>query len=410
MTTSKKSHKGHPPTPPQAAAGPAESASYEDLIEGLSEGIIAVDTSMRVTVFNQSAEKISELSRTLILGRPVNDFFNRDARLIEMLEKTLSEGKLFAEYEEKLHRRFSGPVPVGITTSQIFDAGGVPSGAVAVIKDLSGIKSLEAGTLRNERLAYIGTFAANLAHEIKNPLSGIRGAAQLLMKKIKDDTLSDYTAIIIREADHLNRIVNEMLDFARPARLVKKEFNIHQALDAVVFLAEEGRTPPGSRTPDTLRRDYDPSLPPVFGDEGQLKQVFLNLIKNAMEAVGKDGQIQIVTRIITDFHLIEASPRMSKAGEGQPGSKVGGKPALACPKRGMAAVEIRDNGSGISRDDMDRIFTPFFTTKPKGSGLGLALSLKIIKEHGGHLKIDSTPGAGTTVIVYVPIAEKETQG
>ncbi|MBI5887572.1 MAG: PAS domain-containing protein [Deltaproteobacteria bacterium] len=401
MTTSKKSTKGHAPAPPAAAAKPPESASYEDLIEGLSEGVIAVDASMRVTVFNQSAEKISELSRTLILGRPIKDFFNRDARLIEMLEKTLSEGKLFAEYEEKLHRRFSGPVPVGITTSQIFDAGGAARGAVAVIKDLSGIKSLEAGTLRNERLAYIGTFAANLAHEIKNPLSGIRGAAQLLTKKIKDESLSDYTGIIIREADHLNRIVNEMLDFARPARLVKKEFNIHQALDAVVFLAQEGRTPAGSRTPSggrtpyTLKRDYDPSLPPVFGDEGQLKQVFLNLIKNAIEAVGKDGQIQIVTRIITEFHLIEACPR---------------EPALAGLKRGMAAVEIRDNGSGIGRGDMDRIFTPFFTTKPKGSGLGLALSLKIIKEHGGHLKIDSTPGAGTAVIVYVPVAEKETQG
>ncbi len=159
----------------------------------------------------------------------------------------------------------------------------------------------------------------------------------------------------------------------------------------------------------------------------------MTLVKNAIEAVDKDGQIQIVTRIITDFHLIEACPRMpalagpplktcegrlkrgSEAGEGRPGSndskqviKGGGKPALACLKRGMAAVEIRDNGSGISRDDMERVFTPFFTTKPKGSGLGLALSLKIIKEHGGHLKINSTPGAGTTVIVYVPIAEKET--
>ncbi|MBI5492718.1 MAG: PAS domain-containing protein [Deltaproteobacteria bacterium] len=354
--------------------------SYEDIVENLSEGVIVIDLASKVVVFNQSAEKMTEASRSMVIGRPASESFRRDGRLLEMLEKTLKEGRLFAEYEEKLHRRFSGgALPVGITTSQIFDNEGNLTGAVALIKDLSGIKSLEAGSLRKERLAYIGTFAANLAHEIKNPLSGIRGAAQLLSKRVQDARLGEYTAVIMKESDRLNLILNEMLDFARPARLNKKPFNIHMVLDSVVLLLQQGGTSP------VFIKEYDPSIPDVFGDENQLTQVFLNLVKNAKEATPAEGRIQIITRMITEFHLVE------------PGSS-GGK---------MAAVEIRDNGCGIKPEDLEKVFTPFFTTKAKGSGLGMAISLKIIKEHGGLLKIDSTPGKGTDVAVYLPIGEEK---
>lgn len=354
--------------------------SYEDILENLAEGVIAIDLEMKVKVFNQSAEKITETSRSVVIGKPLKEAFRRDSRLVEMLEKTLSEGRLFAEYEEKLHRRFSGaPLPVGITTSQIFDINGNLNGAVALIKDLSGIKSLEAGSLRKERLAYIGTFAANLAHEIKNPLSGIRGAAQLLSKRVKDEKLNEYTNVIMKEADRLNLILNDMLDFARPAKLNKKDVNIHMVLDSVLLLLQEGLAPA------TFIKSYDPSIPPVSGDEGQLTQVFLNLVKNAKEAIQTTGNIRITTRMITDFHLVE---------EGSSGGK-------------MAAIEIKDNGCGIKPENLEKIFTPFFTTKPKGSGLGMAISLKIIKEHGGLLKIDSEPGHGTTVVISLPIAERE---
>ena len=161
--------------------------SYEDIVENLAEGVVGVDLDLIVTVFNQSAEKMTGTSRRLVIGSPVSGIFKNDPRVVEMLEMTLGEGRLFAEYEEKLHRRtMEAPIPVGITTSQVFSSDGEVSGAVCLIKDLSGIKSLEAGSLRKERLAYVGTFAANLAHEIRNPLSGIRGVAQLLSKKVVD--------------------------------------------------------------------------------------------------------------------------------------------------------------------------------------------------------------------------------
>ena len=128
---------------------------------------------------------------------------------------------------------------------------------------------------------------------------------------------------------------------------------------------------------------YDPSLPQVLGDKEHLIKVFLNLIKNSIEAVDKNGEIMVNTKMLTDFHLVE---------EGYKGGK-------------MASVEIKDNGCGISKENMEKIFTPFFTTKARGSGLGLALSFRIIKEHGGFFKIDSTTGKGTVVSIFLPIVE-----
>jgi two-component system nitrogen regulation sensor histidine kinase GlnL len=352
--------------------------SYENIIENLGEGVICVDPSMAVIVFNQSAERMTGLSRAQVLEKPIGKVFTRDLWLVEILEKTVKEQKLFSEYEERLHRRLSEPLPVGVTTSQVFDIEGNITGAVALIKDLSGIMSLETESLRKERLAYIGTFAMNLAHEVKNPLGGIRGAAQLLSKKIKAEGLADYTDVIIRAVDRLDIIVKEMLDFARPGKIEKRGLNIHKVLDEVVLLLTEGHKGP------TLVKEYDPSLPPVLGDEDKLTQVLLNLIKNAREAVGeKEGEVRLITRMVTDFHLVEEGSKEAK----------------------LATVEIRDTGCGIPPENLEKVFTPFFTTKPGGSGLGMAISYRIIKEHGGFLTIDSKPGEGTRVDVYLPTAE-----
>lgn len=356
--------------------------SYEDILENVAEGVVVVGVDLRVRVFNQASEKMMEVSRTSVLGRPVSEVFPRDERLVEMLTKTLTEGRLYAEYEEKLHRRFSGALPVGITTSQVFDSGGELTGAVALVRDLSGVKGLEESSLRKERLAYIGTFAASLAHELKNPLSGLRGTAQLLSRKVDDEALVKYTGVIMREADRLNTILNDMLSFTRPAVLKKKPLNIHRVLDSVIMLMEESGGPP------ELVKEYDPSIPEVSGDEGQLTQVFLNLAKNACEAVGAEGRVTVVTRMTTDFHLVP-----------------GGSEVTGGRRRMMASVEVRDNGPGIEPDDLEKIFTPFFTTKGGGSGLGMPISLKIVKEHGGLLRIYSTPGEGTSVMVYLPLAE-----
>ncbi|MFZ3072040.1 MAG: ATP-binding protein [Thermodesulfobacteriota bacterium] len=364
-------------------------SDYENIIESFSDGLIYAGLDRRVEVFNQNAERITELSRERVLGEDAKEAFKRNSFLSDALEKTLNEDKLFVEAEFILQRHISQPIPISISTSQVFDVEGRLCGAAAIVKDVSLKKSFEDESLRKERLAYIGTFAANLAHEVRNPLGGIKGAAQLLSKKlkvtpfskgglggIKEKALEEYTGIIIRETERLNSIVNDMLNFTRQGSLRKKPFNLHKLLDRVIGLIEDKGF--------LISREYDPSLPEITGDEDQLSQVFLNLLKNAKEAVaGKKGSVVVTTRMATDFRLMEDGTKEAK----------------------FVEAWVEDNGCGIKTSDMERIFTPFFTTKRGGSGLGLGISYRIIKEHNGFLKMESETEKFTRARVFLPIGE-----
>jgi len=367
----------------------------ENIIECLGEGVICIDTSLIITVYNQAAERISGLSRSLAIGKHISDIFPKDTWFTEILKKTLREGKIFIEHENIIYQRgaqikpgVDGIVPINVSTSVITDSNGDMIGAVALLRDLSSIKTIQEESVRKDRLAFLGTFAAGVAHEVKNPLGGIRGAAQLLSRRIKEKGLTEYTNVIVREVDRLNKILEEVLDFANPRKINPLPINIHEVLDTIILLGDAMAQNKEVR----IIKSYDPSLPLITGDKEPLTQVFLNLIKNSIEAVTRDGEIMVNTRVLTDFHLVEG--REANIHSGHKTAK-------------MASIEIKDNGCGISKENMEKIFTPFFTTKAKGSGLGLALSFRIIKEHGGFFRIESTEGKGTTISVFLPIAEIE---
>lgn len=353
----------------------------EDIIESMTEAVIAINpsASMNIRIFNQAAERITEMSREKVSGKALRESFSLDPWLADIAERTIKEGTLYSEYAGTLHRWFSSPIPVGVSTNRIFDKLGELCGVTLTIKDLSGIKAIEAETTRKDRLAFLGTFAAKLAHEIRNPLSGIRGAAQLVDRKITDPEIKEFSKLIIDEVDRLAIIVKEMLNFTRPAKLVTEPINIHQILDQVILILSEGE----SALP--IKKEYDPSLPMISGDANQLTQVFLNLLKNAKEASDDGVQVRVATKMATDFHL----------------TKEGGSASS------FALIEIKDNGTGIEAKDIEQIFTPFFTTKKNGSGLGMSISLSIIKEHNGFIKIDSKPGEGTVMLVYLPTLKEK---
>jgi two-component system nitrogen regulation sensor histidine kinase GlnL len=353
------------------------SSIHEHIIENLGEGLIGIDRSMIINVYNQLAEKITGISRSLSIGRPIAEVMQKNIWIVEMAEKTIRKGKVYAEYEGKLYQNFENTIPVLITTSPLLDSDGNPSGVIVLLKEISGIRLLEVDSIRKDRLAIIGTFAAGIAHEVRNPLGGIKGAAQLLSRSGKDKDIDEYTKIIVRETDRLNNILEDILNFANPKDLKLKAINIHEVLDSAMKMVPLPKD-------ISILLEYDPSLPPILGDNEQLTQVFINLIKNAAEAIDKSGEVKILTRMVTDFHLIES---------GYKGIKI-------------ASIEIRDNGCGIPSDNLDKIFTPFFTTKPKGTGLGIALSFRIIKEHGGFFRIESSLDKGTNVFIYLPIAEE----
>ncbi len=179
--------------------------------------------------------------------------------------------------------------------------------------------------------------------------------------------------------ERINRMMERMLDFARPAPLELKLLNIHQILEEILLLEKKD-----GQCHVQFIQNYDPSLPPVEGDEDQLKQVFLNLVRNALEATPEGGTLEIITRIHSNYTVIsDKNPNSRQA----------------------ILVEIRDKGSGISEEDLKNIFTPFHTTKSKGSGLGLPLSLKIVENHKGKMKVQSVAGEGTRVQVFLPVEQ-----
>jgi two-component system, NtrC family, nitrogen regulation sensor histidine kinase GlnL len=347
----------------------------EYILASISDGIVVLDPACRVVTFNPAMEEMTGLSSQRVAGVLLARLLPKDSPIPARVVATLDSGQPFFAPEAEWQRWDGQRIPTSLTMSAILDKEGQTLGVVLVVRDLRRIKELEESQRPADRLSAFGVLAASMAHEIKNPLLGIRGAAQLLRDELPTAGAREYTDIIIREADRLNALMEEMLDFARPHPLNRVCLNLHEVLDNVIAL--EG--PSCDRHGIVIRKQYDPSLPDIWAERARLTQVFLNLVRNAWEAMSHGGTLTLTTKTSSELVRVGA----------------GGGPTLL--------VELSDEGSGIPPEVQQKLFTPFFTTKPQGSGLGLAISHKIIEEHGGRLVMKSLVGQGTTVRVYLPV-------
>lgn len=353
---------------------------YEALLAGLPDAVVGVDDALRVMLWNPAAEALLARSARRTVGRALKEIFPPDTSLVRHLTDTLATGESRSESGAVIEGGDGRPVHVSIVTAPLARRGDVEA-AVAVIRDITRLHQLEAEVRRGETLAAAGQIAMGLAHEIRNPLGAIRGAVQLMRRELGDDArLGEYTDVLLKEVDRVNRIIEMLLDIGRPVTLRAVPLNVHQLLERVALLAEEMA---GERGVQILRR-YDPSLPPIMADEDRILQVFHNLVRNAIEAMEGGGRLTLVTRLSMD-------PLFTKVdlGHGQ---------------RSMAEIQVIDDGQGIPKSVRARLFTPFFTTKDKGLGLGLALCHRIVEEHRGAIQVASEPGKGTTVSCFLPIA------
>lgn len=346
----------------------------ENVISSLGEGIVAVDNNYTITLFNPEAERIFGLSKALCLGQSIFHIFKSNSSLVDLVIESYEADKTISHYGNTLVTGDGNLIKVGLTVSPVANKYGKVQGAVVSIKDISRWETLEKNLINLNRVESFRTFTAQLAHEIKNPLGGIRGAAQLLKREIGSSELIEYTEVIIREIDRINRFVERSIELSRPIKLELKKINIHQTLQEVLSLVEIDMKKRGIY----LVMEFDPSLPMILGDMDILKQVFLNLIKNGLEAMGKGGKLKIATKMVTDYHLVRQRRKSNFIG-----------------------VDIEDTGVGIDEEWMDRIFTPFFTTKPKGSGLGLAFCQKYVGLHSGVITFIKK-SQGTIFSVFLP--------
>ncbi len=353
----------------------------DNILGAIVDGVVVTDEAGKIVIWNRAAEEMTGIAAHDAEGKDLRAVFAENPAVVRQMEKTLASGRSYSDYEAELAIRNRQPLPVGLVSTVLPDKDDNPLGAILTIRDQSGVRDLKDRIRRADRLASIGKIAAGIAHEIKNPLVGIRGAAQLMRSEFRSDSelrLSEYLDVIVKEADRLNRVLEGILDFTRVKAQEARPFNIHAVLDRALLLQEETARQNGI----VLAREYDPSLPDATGNQDQLMQVFLNLIKNAVEAMPSGGKLTVVTRMSDLFTSVQADGR----------------------KHRLMMVKVSDTGAGIRPEHLQDIFAPFFTTKDRGVGLGLALSYQIVQEHLGTIRVESTEGIGATFSVYLPLA------
>ena len=384
---------------------------WEHIATYLEEGLAIIDNRHTIVFFNAAAESLTGVAQTQVRGVLYTQVFDENPWIVTLIRRTQEPGYSRTAGEGDLRDRFRRVVPVRATCSPIFDQDDRPLGLVLVLHDLSHQKELEEEQQRDDRLTSLGVVAAGLAHEIKNPLAGIRGAAQLLQSRVKTDQAAvKYTTIMVDEIDRLSALLEQLLELSARPDFDPQPVNIHKTITDVLLLEQETAS-----KGTTVQTHFDPSLPLVSGDEARLSQVFRNLIKNSLQALRgqRGGVLSIATKMATDFHLVRLP--LDRTAPLQPGSIA--VPAQTQPpdtpeKQSLydnhaggrfLCVIFADNGPGITPDHLPHLFTPFFTTKSQGTGLGLPVSQQIIAQHGGTIRVESSPGQGVSFHVYLPV-------
>jgi two-component system nitrogen regulation sensor histidine kinase GlnL len=358
----------------------AAQISWEEILANLDDGVVTVDPEGRIGFFNEAAQVLTDISSAAASGQSLQQIFKLEPWLIELVNKARPPRHESSRGEGDFITRWGRKTPVSVTVSPLHDRDGNFQGAILLLRDIKHRKELEEDLKRADRLAWMGTLAAGLAHEIRNPLGGIKGAAQLLRRSTEGNpSVYQFTDIMIREVDRVNQLIEQLLDLSRPAQLTLAPVNIHEILEDVLLL--ESQSVGGKEI--QVRKRFDPSLPPIKGDRAQLVQVFLNLVKNAFQAMESNSSLTVATRLETDYHV---------RGDGNGSNRI-------------IWVDLVDEGAGIAEADLPHIFSPFFTTKTNGTGLGLATCYRIVKEHGGLIRVESTEGKGSTFKVSLVVAD-----
>jgi signal transduction histidine kinase len=348
---------------------------YRDLVWSLRNGVIAVMRDGTVAVMNDVAYQILGLKRRPSdIGRPFMTVLKGQQDICRIIAAAFELSHLPNRAELRL--KSTGKV-IGYTISQVRDNRGRVTGATLFFKDLTLVEQLEERERLRDRLAALGEMAAAIAHEVKNPLAGIEVMAGILKRQLHDSLdAQSILGDIIKEAKMANAIVLEVLDFVRPIRLQVERISVTDAIRDAVSMAES-HVPRGDVT---VQVETPEELPAIQGDPHQMRQIFTNLLTNAFEALGGTGRVTIKAMLLVD--------------DGPAGGEQQGP---------MVQVEVSDDGPGIPRHVVDRIFSPFFTTKPQGSGLGLAIVRKIVDAHDGRIDVGVAEGGGTRFRVTLPV-------
>jgi len=345
----------------------AANSHYTAIVNALPHPVLLIDENMGIVSANDAAQNFFHASLATMKRHGLPYFVPFGSPLLSLIDEVMRRGAAVNEYRVDISSpRIGADRVVDIHAAPMVDRA---PGTVIMLQERSMADKIDRQLTHRGAARSVTGLASMLAHEIKNPLSGIRGAAQLLEQSVNDDDRA-LTRLITDEADRIVKLVDRMEVFSDERPVERAPVNIHIVLDRVKRIAQSGfaRDVP-------IREDYDPSLPPVWGNSDQLIQVFLNLVKNASEAVAEredGGAIELTTAFRPGIRL----------------SIPGSKTKVSLPLEFC----VKDNGPGVREDLLPHLFDPFVTTKTNGSGLGLALVAKIVGDHGGVVECDSQSG------------------
>jgi PAS domain S-box-containing protein len=345
----------------------------ESIIQSIGSGIIITEMNDTITYINKAGERILGYAKEELIGRPFNIF---------SLKEKQSATPSFLNNPDDLDTRKEGwmkkkdetEFPVGFTINNHLSIREERIGKIVVFRDLTSIYKIQEEILRMDRLVSLGKLASGIAHELRNPLAGIKTTAQALGEEMSgDDSRREYLHRITKEIDRLNDLLKTFFSFAKPQNLNLVYCHIKDIINEIIpFLIKE-IADKGIRFVET----YHPQLPKIKVDKTQMHQVFLNLFLNAIQAMPNGGEL-----------TIEANPMISNS--------------LKEVKQNFVKIVISDTGRGIPSQIVHKIFDPFFTTKSKGIGLGLSITYQIIKKHGGTIKVESQWEKGTSFVINLP--------
>lgn len=335
------------------------------LIQEMPSGLVSLDREGRVVTVNPAAAEILGRSQVEMQERNYRDLWQ-----CPPLERVLTGEQVSVEQEIECVLGDGSQVTLGLTATALHDDTGEGTGVICLFRDLTETKRLQTQLQRADRLATIGQFAAAIAHEIRNPLNTLKGFAQYLHGKVAPETdQRRYTELMVQESERLNRIITELLDFSRPLELELVEVDINQVLSETLFLIQRDADAQGVQVKQLMA----PETPPVPVDSEKLKQVFLNLLINALQAMPEGGTLQITSQVLDEW--VEA--------------------------------RIADSGHGVPAEDIPRLFDPFFSRRKGGTGLGLAVVHRLVEAHNGTIEVESVQDVGTVFVLRFPIVRHE---
>ncbi len=346
-----------------------------NIYNSITDALITLDQEEKILTFNQAAVRIFEIHGEEAIGKSFRECLPMCAKAFG---DYLETGSPDDRYEISFRRQSGDPVVLRGRFSGLLDRNGEIIGVTCLLHDLTVERMLEEKARRSDRLTALGELAAGVAHEMRNPLTTIRGYLQILPKfKDEEAFIQEFSENLIREIDRLTRLTDDLLHMAKPISPERRPRHLSNlVMEVADFLVDKFHI-----AEIELQVDRDESGTPVRIDEDRMKQVFINLFVNAIEAIGRGGRVEV-----------RFSRRVEKLSENE-------------EPRSYAVAEVADNGPGIPEAYRDRLFDPFFTTKDSGTGLGLSLSNRIVEEHGGFLRVTSIPGEGTSFWVMLPLVE-----